>query len=97
MSLGRKPSPGGETNVCRMLERIVARPPDLGCWIRPTPSLLAEPSRPRDIIFGGGRGGWCGGGGRRARRRFGRLERGLGCRSLAIVIELQPSRLFLCH
>ena len=57
MSLGRKPSPGGETNVCRMLERMVAGPPDLGCWIRPTPSLLAEPSRPRDIIFGGGRGG----------------------------------------
>ena len=36
-----------------MLERgIAGLPLDLGGWrIRPTPSLLAEPSRPRDIIF----------------------------------------------
>ena len=51
MSLGRKPSPGGETKVWRMLERMVAGPLDLGWRIRPTPSLLAEPSRPRAIML----------------------------------------------
>lgn len=29
----------------------MAAPPFWGWRIRPTPSLLAEPSRPRDIIF----------------------------------------------
>ncbi len=60
VSLGRKPSPGGEMKVWRMLERGMAGPL-LGGWrIRPTPSLLAEPSRPRDIIFCGGGGGLVG-------------------------------------
>ena len=51
VSLGRKPSPGGETKVWRMLERGMAGPPVGGWRISPTPSLLAEPSRPRDIIL----------------------------------------------
>ena len=51
VSFGRKPEPGGEMKVWRMLERGMAGPP-LGGWrIRPMPSLLAEPSRPRDIIL----------------------------------------------
>ena len=41
--------------VWRMLERIVAGAVGLGWWIRPTPNLLAEPSRPRDIMFEVGR------------------------------------------
>lgn len=49
VSFGRKPSPGGETKVWRMLERISAGLPGV-CLISPTPSLLAEPSRPRAII-----------------------------------------------
>jgi len=69
VSLGRKPSPGGETKVWRMLERMVAGPPDLEWRIKPTPSLLAEPSRPRAIILAGrGEGvGWDGMGGLRYR------------------------------
>lgn len=47
VSLGRKPVPGGEMNVCRRLERMVA---EVGVWrMRPMPSLLAEPSQPRAI------------------------------------------------
>lgn len=53
MSLGRKPVPGGETNVSRRLERMVVL---VGvCWMTPMPSLLAEPSHPRatqDFLLG---------------------------------------------
>ena len=39
--------PGGETKVSRRLERIVV---EVGVWwMRPMPSLLAEPSQPRAI------------------------------------------------
>ena len=60
MSFGRKPWPGGAWKVCLMLERMRAGfvpVVDLlegvgeGCEMMPTPSLLAEPSRPRAIIF----------------------------------------------
>ena len=51
VSLGRKPSPGGEMKVWRMLERIFAGFPWGGCEIMPMPSLLALPSRPIAIIL----------------------------------------------
>lgn len=51
VSLGRKPWPGGETKVWRMLERMRAGPGLDGWWMRPTPSLLAEPSRPIAIMI----------------------------------------------
>lgn len=60
VSLGRKPVPGGETNVWRRLERIFV---SVAVWrMTPMPSLLAEPSHPRAMyvvlgamMFGGTR------------------------------------------
>jgi len=45
--------PGGETYVCRRLARIIGGEVGGGfdgCEMIPMPSLLAEPSRPRDIM-----------------------------------------------
>lgn len=47
VSFGRKPVPGGETKVCRMLERTEDWPVMGSCEIMPMPSLLALPSQPR--------------------------------------------------
>lgn len=61
VSLGRKPSPGGERYVCRRLERTIGGSFAEGCEIRPMPILFALPSRPRAIIVGEEKrlfGGW---------------------------------------